>query len=55
MTQYQSVIVRLKTRVQEDEEMVTDLLNERARMGWTFHSCTPIPSAKLLFIFSRDA
>lgn len=55
MTQYQSVIVRLKTRVHDDEELVTDLLNERSRMGWTFHSCTPILSAKLLLVFYRDA
>ena len=55
MTQYQSVILRLDGRTREDEEAVNDLLNERARMGWSFHSSTALPRGKLLLVFTRDS
>jgi hypothetical protein len=45
MTEYQTVIIRLQGRSREDEEAITDLLNERARMGWRFNSLTQLESA----------
>ena len=35
MNEYQAVIVKLSSRTQEDEDALTDLLNERSRGGWT--------------------
>ena len=35
MKEYQAVILRLTRRVREDEDALTDLLNERSRIGWT--------------------
>ena len=54
MTEYQSVIVRLTGRTRDDEEAVTDSLNERDRMGWVFHSSTGLAQGKLLLVFRRD-
>lgn len=34
MKEYQAVILRLTRRTQEDEDALTDLLNERSRGGW---------------------
>jgi hypothetical protein len=34
MNEYQAVIVKLTRHVQEDEDALTDLLNERSRSGW---------------------
>jgi len=34
MKEYQAVILRLTRRSQEDEDALTDLLNERSRGGW---------------------
>ncbi|MDH3458253.1 MAG: hypothetical protein OER90_15535 [Gemmatimonadota bacterium] len=55
MREYQVVIVRLQGASREDEEAVTDLLNERARMGWNHQSINPIGRGKLLLVFYRDA
>ncbi len=55
MTEYQTVIVRLHGRAREDEDAVTDLLNERVRMGWSFHSIVALDMNKLVAVFSRDA
>jgi hypothetical protein len=54
MTEYQSVIVRLSGRTQNDEDTVTDILNERDRMGWSFHSSTALAQGKLLLVFTRS-
>jgi hypothetical protein len=35
MKEYQAVMVRLTRHVREDEDALTDLLNERSRGGWT--------------------
>jgi hypothetical protein len=53
MKQYQAVIVRLQGKSREDEDAITDLLNERARMGWLDHSVHPLPGGRVLVIFSR--
>jgi hypothetical protein len=55
MIEYQTVIVRLQGKAREDEEVLTDLLNERARMGWAYHSLADIGGDKLLVIFTREA
>jgi hypothetical protein len=34
MNEYQAVVVKLTRHMQEDEDALTDLLNERARTGW---------------------
>jgi hypothetical protein len=34
MNEYQAVILKLTRHVQEDEDALTDLLNERSRSGW---------------------
>lgn len=34
MKEYQAVILRLTRRAQDDEDALTDLLNERSRGGW---------------------
>ena len=53
MTEYQSVIIRLTGKARDDEEAVTDALNERDRMGWIFHSSTALAQSKLLLVFTR--
>ena len=53
MKQYQAVIIRLQGKSREDEDAITDLLNERARMGWLDHSVHPLPGGRLLLVFSR--
>ena len=54
MREYQTVIVRLATRARDDEDAVTDLLNERARMGWRYESLTALTEYRVLVVFSRD-
>lgn len=54
MKEYQSVIVRLAGRSREDEEAITDLLNERVRMGWEYHSLSPLDSGRLIVVFIRE-
>jgi hypothetical protein len=34
MNEYQAVTVKLTRHMQEDEDALTDLLNERSRTGW---------------------
>jgi hypothetical protein len=34
MKEYQAVILKLAQRTREDEDALTDLLNERSRGGW---------------------
>lgn len=55
MREYQAVMVRLRQRSREDEEAITDLCNERARVGWTLDQITGIEGGKVLAIFSREA
>ncbi len=55
MREYQTMIVRLQGRTQEDEETLTDLLNERARMGWDFESLNSTAADKVVLVFTRSA
>jgi hypothetical protein len=54
MRQYDVVLVRLSARARADEEALADLLNERARGGWQFHSLTALGAARVAVVFSRD-
>lgn len=54
MKEYQAVIVRLGKRVRDDEDALTDLLNERSRSGWTPTLMTQ-DSRRLTVLFSREA
>lgn len=53
MKEYQAVIVRLTRHVRDDEDAVTDLLNERSRMGWEPSMMTQ-DAQRLTVIFARD-
>lgn len=55
MKQYQVAIVRLQYKSREDEETLTDLLNERARMGWEYSSLTELNGGRVAVIFRREA
>jgi hypothetical protein len=55
MKQYQVVITRLSAKARDDEEALTDLLNERARTGWLYESATPLSSNRLMLVFVRQA
>ena len=54
MKEYQAVIVRLSHRVREDEDAITDLLNERSRGGWQPELMTQ-DSERVTVVFSRRA
>lgn len=55
MRQFQVAIVRLQRKSREDEETLTDLLNERTRMGWIYHSLTRLDDDRLAAVFEREA
>lgn len=55
MRQYQAVIFKLQSRTRDDEEALTDLLNERARTGWQPAKLTPLGTQKVLIVFTREA
>ena len=54
MKQYQVVIVRLTGKGRDDEDSLTDLLNERTRMGWDYHGMTQLDSERVSVVFERD-
>lgn len=54
MREYDAVILRLAARTRADEEALTDLLNERSRAGWTYHSSTTLGTTRLLAVFWRE-
>jgi hypothetical protein len=39
---------------QEDEDSLTDLLNERTRMGWDYESLTQLENDRLAVVFQRE-
>jgi len=55
MRQYDVVIFRLSARARSDEEALADLLNERARGGWQFHTITALAPTRAVVVFFRDA
>jgi len=54
MKEYQAVIVRLSRHQREDEDALTDLLNERSRGGWTPSMMTQ-DATRLTVVFAREA
>ncbi len=54
MKEYQVAILRLQGRAREDEEAVTDLLNERARMGWQYETLAALATNRVLVVFARE-
>lgn len=54
MHEYDVVIAKLAGRARADEESLTDLLNERARAGWEFHSVAPLGPTRVVVIFHRE-
>ncbi len=54
MKEYQAVILRLTRHTREDEDALTDLLNERSRGGWEPAIMTQ-DDARLTVVFSRVA
>jgi hypothetical protein len=54
MKEYQAVVVRLSRRAREDEDAITDLLNERSRGGWQPEMMSQ-DSERVTVVFSRKA
>lgn len=54
MNEYQAVIVKLTRHMQEDEDALTDLLNERSRSGWE-PAMMAQDSGRLTVVFRRAA
>ena len=54
MKEYQAVILRLTRRARDDEDALTDLLNERSRGGWEPTMMTH-GEDRLTIVFARDA
>jgi hypothetical protein len=53
MKEYQAVILRLTRHTRDDEDALTDLLNERSRGGWSPALMTQ-DGAKLTLVFTRE-
>ena len=54
MKEYQAVILRLGRHARDDEEALTDLLNERSRGGWTPALMTQ-DANRVTVVFAREA
>ena len=54
MKEYQAVILRLGRHARDDEEALTDLLNERSRGGWAPALMTQ-DASRITVIFARQA
>lgn len=54
MKEYQAVILRLTRHQREDEDALTDLLNERSRGGWT-PTMMSQQDLRLTVVFAREA
>lgn len=54
MNEYQAVILKLTRHVQEDEDALTDLLNERSRSGWELAMMAQ-GTTRLTVVFCRRA
>ncbi|MDB4907077.1 MAG: hypothetical protein JWO05_1861 [Gemmatimonadetes bacterium] len=53
MKEYQAVMVRLTRHLHDDEDALTDLLNERSRGGWEPALLTQ-EGDRLTVIFARE-
>ncbi|MCC7194419.1 MAG: hypothetical protein IT356_02565 [Gemmatimonadaceae bacterium] len=54
MKEYQAVVVRLSRRTRDDEDAVTDLLNERSRSGW-HPELLAQDAERITIVFARQA
>jgi hypothetical protein len=54
MKEYQAVVVKLTLHTREDEDALTDLLNERSRAGWQ-PALMSQDEHRLTILFQRDA
>ncbi len=54
MKEYQAVILRLTHRTRDDEDAITDLLNERSRGGWE-PTHVAQHADRMTLVFSRPA
>ena len=54
MSEYQAILLRLVGRVREDEETVTDELNDRRRGGWSLFQLLPLSPRRILAVFQRE-
>jgi hypothetical protein len=54
MKEYQAVVVKLTNHTREDEDALTDLLNERSRAGWQ-PALMSQDEHRLTILFQRDA
>jgi ABC-type Mn2+/Zn2+ transport system ATPase subunit len=54
MKEYQAVVLPVTRHPREDEEALTDLLNERSRAGWTLVTLTH-DAHRMTAVFQRDA
>ena len=54
MKEYQAVMVRLSRHVRDDEDALTDLLNERIRSGWE-PAMMSQDGSRLTIVFQREA
>ena len=54
MKEYQAVVLRLTQRTKEDEDALTDLMNERSRGGWEPAMITQ-DVQRLIIVFQRSA
>ena len=53
MKEYQAVVVRLTRHLRDDEDALTDLLNERSRGGWVPTMMSQDPQ-RLTVVFERE-
>jgi len=54
MKEYQAVVLRLTQRAKDDEDALTDLMNERSRGGWEPAMMTQ-DQQRLVIVFQRSA
>jgi len=54
MKEYQAVVVKLTRHTREDEDTLTDLLNERSRGGWE-PALMSQDDQRLIVLFQRSA
>jgi hypothetical protein len=53
MTEYQVVMLRTTRHPREDEEALTDLLNERSRAGWRLETLAHSDD-RMTVVFARE-
>jgi hypothetical protein len=54
VTEYQAVVIRLSGKVLDDEETLTDELNDRRRGGWALAQLAPLSPRRVLAVFERE-